>query len=100
MELTNYRTALSGDKEIAFPKLECWNNSSQMATVAVNVNKKRVLCRISLESLIDKFGSSDEEPMCVVTRHRSAIQEAAIRLIENKTYEKDGSVLIRTRDLL
>lgn len=79
--------------------LECLNTITKVATVAAEVNKKRVLCRISLGSLIDKFGSSEEEPMCFVAQHRSAIQEAARSLIENDLYEEDGSILIHARDL-
>jgi hypothetical protein len=72
---------------------------TNVATVAAEVNKKRVLCRISLAILRDKFGASDEEPMRSVAKHRTAIQEAARTLIENEVYEEDGSVLIRARDL-
>lgn len=69
---------------------------TRVATVAAEVSKNRVLCRISLEVLIDKFGTSEEEPMQFVAEHRAAIQEAARTLIENKIYEEDGSVLIRS----
>jgi len=37
--------------------------------------------------------------MRFVARHRTAIQEAARRLIENEAYEEDGSVLIRAPTL-
>ena len=84
---------------ITFPRLECWNPISKVATVAAEVEKKRVLCRISLEILRDKFGTSGEDPMGSVAQHRAAIQKAARRLIENGEYEEDGSVLIRARDL-
>ena len=99
MQLTSHRSSASGDTGISFPKLECWNTVTKMATVAAEANKKRVLCRISLESLRDKFGFSEEEPMRFVAQHRTAIQEAAKRLIENEIYEEDGSVLIRAHDL-
>ena len=72
---------------------------TKVATVAAEVNKKRVLCRISLEILRNKFGASEEEPMRSVALHRTAIQEAARKLIENEVYEEDGSVLIRACDL-
>lgn len=86
---------------ISFPRLECWNNTTKMATLAAEVDKKRVLCRISLESLRDKFGvsASEDELMRSVAEHRAAIQEAARDLIERNIYEEDGSVLIETRDL-
>jgi Protein of unknown function (DUF1488) len=84
---------------ISFPRLECWNNMTKMATVVADVDKKRVLCRISSESLKVKFGASDDKLMQSVVQHRLAIQEAAKRLIELEYYEADGSVLIKTADL-
>ena len=84
---------------ISFPRLECWNNMTKMATVVADVDKKRVLCRISSESLKVKFGASDDKFMQSVVQHRVAIQEAAKRLIESDDYEEDGSVLIQTADL-
>ncbi len=99
MQLNRHRTAASGDTGILFPKLECWNPVTKMATIAAEVNKKRVLCLIALETLQDKFGASEEEPMRSVAEHRSTIQAAARRLIENSAYENDGSVHIRAHDL-
>ena len=84
---------------ISFPRLECWNNMTKMATVVADVDKKRVLCRISSESLKVKFGASDDKLMQSVVQYRVAIQEAAKRLIERDDYEEDGSVLIQTADL-
>ncbi len=84
---------------ISFPRLECWNNMTKMATVVAEVDKKRVLCRISSESLRIKFGASDDKLMQSVVQHRMAIQDAAKRLIERDDYEEDGSVLIQTADL-
>ncbi|MFC1685168.1 DUF1488 domain-containing protein [Pseudomonadota bacterium] len=99
MKLSPHRTAASGDTGISFPRLECWNALDKVATIAAVVNKRRVLCRISLEILRDKFGASEEEPMQSVAQHRVAIQEAVRKLIANKVYEEDGSVLIRASDL-
>ena len=99
MQLNHCRKSASGNTGISFPKLECWNTMTKVATVAAEVNKKRVLCRISLEILRNKFGVSEEEPMRSVALHRTVIQEAARKLIENEVYEEDGSVLIRACDL-
>ncbi len=84
---------------ISFPRLECWNNMTKMATIVAEVDKKRVLCRISSDSLRVKFGASDYKIMHSVVQHRMTIQEAAKRLIERNCYEEDGSVLIQTADL-
>ncbi len=99
MQLTPHRSSTSGDSGISFPRLECWNPMTKVATLAAEVSKNRVLCRVSLEILIAKFGTSEEEPMQFVAQHRMAIQEAARKLIENKVFEEDGSVLIRSHDL-
>jgi len=84
---------------ISFPRLECWNDMTKMATVVAEVDKKRVLCRISSESLRVKFGALDDKLMLSVVKHRPEIQEAARRLIERDSYEADGSVLIKTTDI-
>ena len=99
MQLTRHPTSSSGDTGVSFPRLECWNPMTKVATVAAEINKKRVLCRISLDILQDKFGASEDEPMHSVAQHRTAIQDAAKKLIENEVYEEDGSVLIRARDI-
>jgi Protein of unknown function (DUF1488) len=62
-------------------------------------DKKRVLCRISSESLVIKYGASENKFMLSVTPHRTEIQETAKRRIEGEEYEEDGSVLIQTADL-
>jgi hypothetical protein len=98
MQLTHRRISTPGDTGILFPRLESWNNMTEMATVAANVNKERVLCRIPMEILKDKFGASEEDPMRSIAQHRAAIQEAARKLIENELYEEDGSILIHSRD--
>ncbi len=99
MHFTHNRAPTSGEIQVSFPRLECWNPMTKVATVAADVNKKRVSCRISMEVLKDKFSASAEEPMRAVAEHRITIQEAARKLIENDDYEEDGSILIRARDL-
>jgi plasmid replication initiation protein len=84
---------------ISFPKLECLNNLTKMATIVAEVDKRRVLCRISFESLRAKFGVSDDKFIQTVAHHRSEIQDAARNLIQRQNYQEDGSVLIQTNDL-
>ncbi len=72
---------------------------NNVATLAAEVNKRRVLCRISLEILRDRFAATDDNPMQSVALHRAEIQEVARRLIESERFEEDGSVLIRDRDV-
>jgi hypothetical protein len=89
---------VSGEKVISFPRLECWNATTRVVTVAADVDKRRVLCRISLDILRDKFGESKKEPMQFVAQHRAAIQDVARAIIENGLFEEDGSVVIRAGD--
>ncbi len=93
------KNAPSGNGGVTFPKLESWNDMTQVATIAAKVNKRRVLCRISLKILKDRFGASEENPMQSVAMHRDTLQKAAKNLIENENFEEDGSVLIRASDL-
>ena len=99
MKLTHRKPTTGGDADISFPMLESWQPVTKVATIAAEISKRRILCRISLKTLKEKFGASDKVPMQSVTQHRQAIQEAAKRLIEKEAYEEDGSVLIRARDL-
>ena len=99
MYLTRYQTKGSDLNEISFPLLESWNPLTNTATIAAEVNNKRVLCRISLSVLKKKFRASTEEPMQAVAANRVMLQAAARRLIEAKGYEEDGSIMIRQKDI-
>jgi hypothetical protein len=99
MGFMHYRTRASGVDGISFPGLECWNGTTKVATIAADVNKQRVLCRISQKTLVEKYGVDGKESMQSVAQHRAAIQEAARALIEDNVYEEDGSILIRAHDL-
>ena len=84
---------------ILFPKLESWNDSSKVATIAASVDKERVLCRISLTILRNKFGALEDHPMRSISQHRLVIQDAARKLIEKEAFEDDGSIMIRSVDI-
>jgi hypothetical protein len=99
MLMPRHQTPVTGDTTISFPKLECWNAATEVATVAADVNKRRVLCRIPLQLLRERFGATTEEPMRAVACHRLTIQAAARKLIEDKAFEEDGSVWIGAQDI-
>ena len=84
---------------ISFPRLECWNNTTKTATLVADVDKRRVLCKISLFTLREKFNSPEGELMLLVAKYRPVIHAAATNLIEQEIYEEDGSVLIKKQDL-
>jgi hypothetical protein len=87
------------DNDISFPLLESWNPITHVATIAAQVGGKRVLCRISIEVLKKRFRASASEPMQSVSKNRMVIRTAARKLIEDKAYEEDGSILIRQQDI-
>ena len=72
---------------------------TKVATVVAEVNGGRVLCRISFEILQKRFHASAKDPMRAVVENRWIIEAAARTLIENEAFEKDGSIVIRHRDI-
>ncbi len=72
---------------------------TQVATIAADVDKRRVLCRVSLKVLQEKFHASSEEPMRSIVDNRTLLQESAKILIENEAFEEDGSIVIRIQDI-
>ena len=87
------------DPQIGFPLVECWNPITNVATLAAEVNKKRVLCRISADVLAKRFQAPADQPMQAVAENRPVLHAAARTLIENGAYEQDGSIVIRQGDL-
>ena len=69
-----------------------------MATIAAQIDKRRILCRISMDVLKAKFRASPEEPMSAVAKNRSTLQAKARILIEKQAFEEDGSIVIRSKD--
>ncbi len=99
MYLTRHKTSTSDETEISFPMLECWNPMTKVASIAAQVDQRRVLCKITMEVLQKKFQASADEPMRAVAENRSLLQAKARVLIENEAFEEDGSILIRSKDL-
>ena len=99
MQLSRRRSASDEDNTISFPRLESWNPMTEVATIAAEVNKRRILCRISMDVLRKKFKASPDEPMTAVAENRLALQDAARKLIETKSFEEDGSIVIGPREL-
>ncbi len=79
--------------------LECWNPMTKVASIAAQVDQRRVLCKITMEVLQKKFQASTDEPMRAVAENRSLLQAKARILIEAEAFEEDGSILIRSKDI-
>jgi len=99
MYLTRHKTSTSDETEISFPMLECWNPMTKVASIAAQVDQRRVLCKITMEVLQKKFQASTDEPMRAVAENRSLLQAKARILIEAEAFEEDGSILIRSKDI-
>ena len=99
MNINSCRHRAKQDGKILFPALECWNPMTKAASIAAQVDGKRVLCRISESVLQKKFNASKLPPMSIVRENRTEIEAAASRLITNKAYDEDGSITIRLKDL-
>ena len=99
MYLTRHKTSTSDELEVSFPMLECWNPMTKVASIAAQVDQRRVLCKISMETLQKIFQASEDAPMRAVAENRSVLQARARVLIESEAFEEDGSILIRAKDL-
>jgi len=99
MNLSTCRHSIVETGKITFPILQCWNPITKVATIAAQVDGKRVSCRISYASLRKKFHASEDLPMKAIIENRPVIEIAARKLIESKAYEEDGSIVIQYKDL-
>ncbi len=100
MYLTRHKTSNSDETEITFPMLECWNPMTKVASIAAQVDQRRVLCKITMEVLQKVFQASVDHPMRAVAENRAVLQAKARILIEAEAFEEDGSILLRSKDLL
>jgi len=89
----------SDKSAITFPNQQCWNPDTGIATIAVQVGSKRILCRIAMSVLKKKYRISSNEPMHNITQYRASIEAAAKMKIEDQVYEDDGSITINYIDL-
>ncbi len=87
------------DGSISFPALQSWNPVTKVATIAAQVSGRRVLCRIRIDDLRKRYKIFSGEPMQSITNHRTEIEDAVKKLIEQKEFEEDGSIMIAYKDL-
>lgn len=87
------------DTNVSFPSLQCWNPVTKTITIAAQVHGKRVSCRVAVKDLKVKYRVFNNDPMAIARECRTEIENAARKLIENNSFEKDGSILILINDL-
>jgi len=99
MNVVTNKQAKSDDKDITFPALQCWNPVTKVATIAAQVSGRRVSCRIRIADLRKRYKNISDEPMQSITIHRPEIEDAVRKLITQKEFEEDGSIMIAYEDL-
>ena len=99
MNVLIHKRIKTGDGSISFPQQQSWNPVTNVATIAAQVSGVRVSCRIKIDDLIKRFHILPEEPMLSVTNHRPELENAVRKLVEEKDFEDDGSIMIGYKDL-
>ena len=62
------------------------------------VDDKSIDCGISLQALADRFGAHYDDPLPAFRHHRDRIQEVAAKLITERRFEDDGTIIVRDAD--
>ena len=99
MDVTGTDTETDNCEKILFSPLRCWNPVSRKITIFALYNGKRVRCSISVKVLRIKFHLFRDKGLQLINNYLAEIETAAIKLIWNGEYERDGSILIRHKDL-
>jgi len=63
------------------------------------VDDKPIDCGISIEALADHFGAFTDDPLPAFRRHREEIRAIAAKLINQRRFEDDGTIMIRSADI-
>ena len=89
------------ERKLAFPNAASRYDSIHMVVLFTGEDDKRtVLCAISHEALADHFDGEIRNPVKVFQANRAYIEYEAQRKYLAGRLEPDGSVLIKTEDLL
>jgi hypothetical protein len=62
-------------------------------------DEKVIQCGISIDALVEHFGAFADDPLTAFRSHRERIWQRAGRLIAERRFEDDGSILIKRADL-
>ena len=62
-------------------------------------DEKVIQCGVSIDALVLHFGAFADDPLTAFRSHRDRIWQSAGRLIAERRFEDDGSILIRSADL-
>lgn len=60
---------------------------------------KCLQCAITMDALAEHFGAYHDDPLPTFRRHQERIRDLAAKLITERRFEDDGTILIRSTDL-
>ena len=60
------------------------------------VDEKVIQCAISIVALTEHFGAYTDDPLPAFRNHRQQIWNSAAKLITERRFEDDGTILIRS----
>jgi hypothetical protein len=64
------------------------------------IDDEKVLnCAVSIEALTDHFGGYADDPLPAFRNHRQQIWDIAAKLIAERRFEDDGTIMIQSADL-
>lgn len=84
---------------IQFPPEERWDGLTDTVVFPAVVDAHRIICRISMEALMDHFGTYNDKAFDLFKSNRIRIQQIAARKIEQKRFESDGTILIVSNEV-
>jgi hypothetical protein len=63
------------------------------------VDEKSIDCGVSIDALRDRFGAYVDDPLPLFRANRAQIEATATKLITQRRFEDDGTVIVRSTDL-
>jgi len=61
-------------------------------------DEKVIQCAISMDALTEHFGAYADDPLPAFRKHRQRIWDIAEKLIAERRFESDGTILIHSAD--
>jgi hypothetical protein len=99
---TSYERDATGDEPmtIEFTPDESYEHHRRSVVWFNAVDDEKVIsCAISLEALNEHFGAYADDPLPAFRKHRQEIWDLAAKLINQRRFEADGTILIQSADI-
>ena len=85
---------------IEFTPDEWYNHHRRNVVWFSAIDEDKVInCAISIEALADHFGAFYDDPLPAFRNHRQQIWDIAVKLIAERRFEDDGTIMIQSADL-